>query len=610
MFKKNLDALKLKNKNLAEKLIAIDLETIKEDFEVYEAESKDVIISYQGLALDDIYDPIRVAKTNWNLNVTKTPSKYDIVVVFGLGLGYLFKRAYINCDSRILLFEPEINILRYVLEYVDFSEIISEDRVFITNEKKEALSFLTEKYLSDDNLFFLFPEAYAQLSTQIMSDFTNDIVEICNLKKMDVNTIKKMAKKWTMHTLNNLTRIQNSRPLSWLKDRYKGKTALIAAAGPSLADNIEQIKKNRDKFIIFSVNRAAPTLYKNGIKPDFVLFADVNSVNDNIKDIVEELKTTNIIADLRANSQVYSTFENILTYFSKNDLIAQNINNVSGNSFSLLETAGTATAQSYYAARLLGMTDIIFVGLDLVFKDNVIYADGKTVSSINDGKISIDNSKNYIKSLVTVKDLNGNEVKTRDDYALFIRQFEEIFEADSVANVYNVSDFAAFIKGMQYTSFDKIITSANNVEINIYNDILNFKAETAIKWNNIYQNILELLQNEKENLKEISEKTFILLKREKDVITKLINNSADSDSNVKLADMTSEFTQLLPEIIKDAFLSQYFQSEFLSFVNMKNESIEKGNETFIKLKNFEIQLLESVVSISADWIKFLEEKFN
>ena len=354
MFKKNLDALASKNPSLAKKLQEISIIEAKDDIEVYQAESQDLIISYQGLALDDIYDPKRVSKTNWKMNAPENLGAYDIIVVFGLGLGYLFKRAYISCTSRIVMYEPELPILRFVLEYVDFSNEIADDRVYFTNNKQEALSYISDKYLSDDKLIFLYPEAYAQLSTSLLAEFTNDIVDVCNMKKMDVNTISSLSKKWTEHSLINLSHLKKTRPISLLKNKYIGKTALIAAAGPSLADNIETIKKYRDKFAIFAINRTAQSLLAQGITPDFIVFVDATNILPTISGIESELSNIPLIVELRTNSAIFEKFDNIYTYFPKVDLISQSINKVTNNEIEILEPAGTSSAQAYYSAKYLG----------------------------------------------------------------------------------------------------------------------------------------------------------------------------------------------------------------------------------------------------------------
>ena len=608
MFKKNLDALKVRNPKLADILENISIDEIKDDFEVYQAESGDVILSYQGLALDDIYDPIRVAKTNWNMNVPNNLKPYDIIAIFGLGLGYLFKRAYISCKSRILLYEPKIEILRYVLEYVDFSNEISDKRVYFAENKADAMNFLTEKYLSDDNLVFLYPEPYAQLVTQEMSEYTNDIVEVCNLKKMDVNTIKFLAKEWAKHSLVNLTKMQNARPVTWLKNIFEGKTALVAAAGPSLKDNLSKIKENRDKLIIFSVNRAAATLLENDIKPDFVLFADVVSVKHTIEGIQEELNNCNIIADARANSIVFDNFSNILTYFSKNDLIAQHLANATDNAFELQETAGTAAAQAYYCAKLMGFKDIIFAGLDLAFKGDVIYADGQKAKIDENNQVPVGDSKVRKINVIKVKDINGNLVNTRDDYALFIRQFEDIFALDNSSKLYNISDFGAYIEGMNYTSLDTILENIKSPQDDISMILDEFRQNTNANWVNCYNKISNILKKEQNILENIKQKTALLLSKELEIMAKVSDISVEIALDNELRELSQEFSAFLPEILGDAFLSQYFQSEFVQFVSINNQSINQGREVFVNLKKFEIEILQGIIEICENWIEFLKEK--
>ena len=43
---------------------------------------------------------------------------------------------------------PKIDILRYVLEYVDFSQQLSDDRVFVTTDKATLTSLSPRVYSS------------------------------------------------------------------------------------------------------------------------------------------------------------------------------------------------------------------------------------------------------------------------------------------------------------------------------------------------------------------------------------------------------------------------------------------------------------------------------
>lgn len=606
MFSKNIEALKNKNPNLAKKLQEMTIEQAGENIEVYEAESKDYIISYSGLALDDIYDPIRVAKTTWNINVDFEVNKHDIVVVFGLGLGYLFKRAYVNSNCRIVLYEPKLDIMRFVLEYVDFSELISDGRVYITCDRKDCLNFITQKYLSNDKLVFLYPKAYEQLETQEFIEFTNDIVEVCSLKKMDIATIKKLAKLWANHSLSNLLNMKDSRPVSWLKKCFEGKRALVIAAGPSLKENIEFIKANRNKFVIFAVNRPLKFLLDNGITPDFAVFSDViEGVEYHLQGIEDKLSDVSIIADTRVNKYVYEKFSHILNYYSQNDLISSYLSEVTSGEITLFETACSAVMQAYYTAKMMGITEVIFTGLDLALKDNEIYTDGMTVDVA-----SKDNWQMGGKGFKKVKGINGEEVWTRDDYAVFISLFSDIFSGETEMKIFNTSSFGALIDGMEYKDFNEICKDVPDLNLNIKEELKNFFEMTTERWNNVYEIILNVLKKEKEMLLSINEKASILLENEKNLLNKIIEDKSANISALGFDELAQEFGNLTNLVINDAFLSQYFQSEFADFVSANSSSINQGIDAFIELKKLEVDILQGISDICKLWYEFLEKNLE
>ena len=240
MFKKNLEVLKFKNPDLAGKLEAISLESIK-SIGVLKAESKDLIITYNKVPLHNLIDPLREAKTVWNKTIRTELKRNDIQIVFGLGLGYLFKRAYVNGpDSKIFLYEPFIEILRYVLEYVDFSKELAENRVYITNDSEELLQKLQSEYLSGDKIEYLFLNSYSTIATDILLNLTKKTLKICEEKTSDQSTIFNLSALWTKNFILNSPYLKETTPLGHLTSAFAGKPALIISAGPSLADDIQK----------------------------------------------------------------------------------------------------------------------------------------------------------------------------------------------------------------------------------------------------------------------------------------------------------------------------------------------------------------------------------
>ena len=101
MFQKNLEALKSNNPELAARLKQVNIQNIKE-IGVYNAETGDVILTYKDVPLHDTSDPIRESKATWNRTITCELRRNDIQLVYGLGLGYLFRRAYVILSQKYL----------------------------------------------------------------------------------------------------------------------------------------------------------------------------------------------------------------------------------------------------------------------------------------------------------------------------------------------------------------------------------------------------------------------------------------------------------------------------------------------------------------------------
>lgn len=578
MFQKNLEAIKLKNPDLSAKLEKINLADIK-SIEVTIAENKDYNINYNSTALHNPIDPVREAKTTWYKAVKTELKKNDIQVVFGLGLGYLFKRAYVNSCSKIFIIEPFIEILRFVLEYVDLSKEFAENRVFITDNPEELLKKIHAEFLSGDKIEYLFLNSYLFLSKDLLIDLTQKTLKICESKCMDQNTIINQCKLWVENFVLNMQYFPESKPIGFFKEVFAKKTALIVSAGPSLNQNLAKIKENRNKFIIIAVPSVLKILINAEIIPDFAVFADSKHMLKHISGIENYLSKINLVINSRAENKIFQQdFKSKLIYFSETDALSGWIKNIVGEEIGVYKSGGTVAILAYYFAKALGCDPIIFTGLDLAFIDNKIYADGHELIVNSDGFVEVwqEDKKDYVsKKLMTVKGYNGEMLPTRDDYALFIRHFNEIFTQEyNPARIINTSVSGAYIEGMEYVEFNNIVENLSSQNLNtdeIIQDILN---KASAKWldsnNSIYyglknqavkiRNIEKLSKNISEELKEICD-----LFEEKDKKIDLIQNKAE---NIK--DLMSDVRD---EVIKNAFLSVYMQNEVWQYAKNYKTSI-------------------------------------
>ena len=262
------------------------------------------------------------------------------------------------------------------------------------------------------------------------------------VKEHDQNTIFNQCKDWTINFIKNMPYFCEARPVGEFEGKFSNKPALIISAGPSLANDIEKIKENKDKFITIAVGSVLRTLIKADIIPDFVTFADANYLMQHIEGLESYLPEINLVISSRADNSIFDKkFKSKLIYFSETDPLADWTNNIDSNiNIGLYKSGGTVSIQSYYFAKAIGCSPIAFAGLDLAFIDNKIYADGTKLNYDKKGGIDLGYSTAYTnKKIVEVMGHNGKTVLTRDDYAIFIRHFEEFFASDDNSETINTS---------------------------------------------------------------------------------------------------------------------------------------------------------------------------
>lgn len=452
MFNRNLEFIG--NIALKSRLARISLEDSKRNMSYCMTPSNDYLLMKNDVPLDDINNPRQAIREMLNNNIKSPMGQNDIIITFGIGLCYLLDEVYNTYPSKIFVYEPDIKILHFVLNNVDISEHLASGRVFVTDNLDELMKKLAETYISKDKVEVVYLKNYAVTKSQELLELTQKVYDTCRTKMVDINTIKKFSKIWLLNTLKNISSINSSvaYKLSDLKDKFTGQTALILAAGPSLSENIERIKANRDKFVIFAVNKVLRVLEANGIVPDFTVCLDAQYIDVTLAGLEDFCPKTNCIMDLKSDSVLFTKkFKRIFVSFSKNDTVVKKI--AEHNKIFTYENGGTATAMAFVAAVKMGFSKIVFSGLDLAFKGDVIYSTGETMNKVSDSQIALSSVK---KNLVKVKSVTGELVTTREDYAAFIQHFETLIKDFGVKEVYNTTSFGASIDGMKNVKFDEL----------------------------------------------------------------------------------------------------------------------------------------------------------
>lgn len=453
MLEKNLEALD--NIVLKRRLARITPEESKEGISYCITPTNDYVLLKDDLPTDDLNNPREAAKKMLETNIHHAMKDNDIIIIFGIGLGYLLDETYQKYQSRIFVYEPDLNLLHFVLSNVDISEIIASGRLYITNDMDELLSKLSSSFITRDKIEIVYIENYAIVKNKELLVLSQKVFDVCKSKIVDINTIAKFSKQWMINSINNIAMINNGKTylLSDLKQKFAGQTALIVGAGPSLNDNIAKIQASRDKFVIFAVNKVVKYLIQNGIFPDFVVALDAKNMNKTLGGLENHLGNMNCIMDVRSDNAVFNKgFKKIFLNFSETDFFIKKLSKY--NSFmQFYESGGTASTLALVAASKLGFSKIVLAGVDLAFKDNQIYAYGENMNRVSQSEIVVDAVK---KNLVQIKSVKGDMVYTREDYASFVHHFETLIKELNSPEIYNLSNFGAYIEGVKAVKFEEL----------------------------------------------------------------------------------------------------------------------------------------------------------
>ena len=148
MFEKNLEHIN--NLALKRRLSKISQIESRVGISYCITPTNDYVLLKDDVPADDLENPKEAVKQMLNDNIKGEMKSNDSIVIFGLGLGYLLDETFNRFPSKIYLYEPDLNLLHFVLSNVDLSELLSSGRIFISNDLDELISTLSASYITKD----------------------------------------------------------------------------------------------------------------------------------------------------------------------------------------------------------------------------------------------------------------------------------------------------------------------------------------------------------------------------------------------------------------------------------------------------------------------------
>jgi hypothetical protein len=419
-------------------------------------------------AIHSIYDPLHEAKVFAKKLRESDTSPYNHVFFYGVGLGYHIEE-FLNDhpDMFFTLYEPNPHAFCHYLmtRRLDDLPLRRMKSLYIVFDPE-----IEETYTIDffnryhDRPFFVTLQAYQRLFSKEFERFSTFFVDSINLIRSNRYTTLAFEKRWTINSMINfVSNLYVRNILNHEPGMFSGKPAILVAAGPSLEDEYENLRRIRQEgtAYIFAVGSAVKGLVANGIEPHAAITMDPGEPTQyTFTEIIEQNITT--------IPHIYGTsvgFETVRTYPGPQLFMAMDKDPVSpfflksedGAPLGVVNDAPTVAITSLQLLGLLGFNPIILVGQNLGFRNNQNYAQG---ISYGQGGGNRDHMAlaSELADVRTIEDVYGNEMQTNKIYYLFRKCIEMMICRYPNVKVINTTRGGAKIAGAAFVELDSLMT--------------------------------------------------------------------------------------------------------------------------------------------------------
>lgn len=391
--------------------------------------------------------------------------EYATVVLFGIGSGLYLKKimAETKENVNILVYEPSVSLFLKTLELVDLeNEITNRMIAFIVeglngNEYEPVL----RKWVVIDNLEFLKQEIHPNYQEL----FPNQILKA--VKNLEGYVGKIFSNFKTGLNFSTVTARNVLKNMRFVCEGYNTKKlceaiphdvpAILVAAGPSLNNDIEVLKKAKNKAFILAVDTAVKPLIKAGILPDAYITIDADKVLSLVE--LDEVKRLPIIAPATANYYILKEQLGKKIFYYEGHLLPFLAYNAAGKIMPGVSTGGSVACSGFSMLYKMGFETIILVGQDLAYTNNKSHADGTFQEVMPE------------ENTAHMRMVKGNYeelVPTRGDFKMYIDWYNMYIEGAKKASklrVINATSGGAYLENTELLPLSDAIAEVCDREV-------------------------------------------------------------------------------------------------------------------------------------------------
>ncbi|MCI8626579.1 MAG: motility associated factor glycosyltransferase family protein [Lachnospiraceae bacterium] len=440
----------------------------------------------------------------WRLNSSYAPEKeaerwasqYQIqsietpICLFGLGSGY-FLRALLKKakeDTIFIVVEPDKDVYEQVKRECQLEELSQDKRVHIlVGLEEKKLTDLFYQYIDWKNIRSAIYCIHPHYEEIYQEEYLAYLKIIRDCKVREESVIATNVVHGTKRAENMLKALQLLPQNSVLKRLPEELTEqvpfMIIAAGPSLAQNIGELKKAEGKAILLAVDRAVPILKEHGIQPDLAITLD--PVKN--PDYLGETGKIPLLCNFASNKKTMELHKENLIFYGGYGYVKK-LFDIINKTVPGIDTGGSVATAAMTVCMALRIKKVILVGQDLAFKDGKTHADDKRSDRNMD--------------LYSVEGVDGTQIQTRRDWYIFLRWFEQVIQQNTWMHVIDATEGGARIQGTELRKLSEVLEELPLLPLSVPQLLEKIRYRVTEEE---YQMILRKIENDILELKEIRE---------------------------------------------------------------------------------------------------------
>jgi len=358
--------------------------------------------------------------------------------VAGLGLGYHVLELDRQCERpRLIVAEDDLRLIKAAFCVTDAAELLRDGRLILLTKSDKAAFHEALRPVNADVLlglqFVPLPHT-ARYHAPFHAEAHKLLLDFVSFARLQIVTLLRNARITCKNISFNLGAYLAQPGVEVLAGRAAGYPAIIVAAGPSLARNIDQLGALRERAVVIAVQTVFKTLLARGLPPHFVTSLDFHELSAQFFRGIEDVGPCLLVAEPKATWHVLDAYHgriHVLHNDWYDDLLRE-----AAPRRGALKAGSTVAHLAFYLAEHLGCDPIILIGQDLSFSEGLYYPPGMPIEQIWQPELNrfctveMKQWERIVRARPTLRkvpDIHGRDTYTDEQMFTYAEQFQSDF---------------------------------------------------------------------------------------------------------------------------------------------------------------------------------------